>query len=378
VQIEDLLTALSEMQRDQSVLANELQSEREEREEDRKVVALMIDQFRSKSSVETVTESAATEDDVLDELSVKRDSPAAKDDAGDDVAHLFERLEEVVTLVEDRFYRRRDPRRSSIVETKHQLREEIKRSKEQYNREASRSRDLNRQVSEQGNEIASLREQLKETRARVQEGHRERQRLEKSVSAIRRRQSSTSPMEAPEDGLTPVVAKSDAEMFNPRASVHGGLREFRLNRTITTPVYAKRTSSLSIQPMSSPIRDSAPSPTNADTLLAELVSSKTAEAEAKQEAEELRGKLDSLRKMLTGNMNAAPTSGHRSNASQSVVPQPQTVAAGKTSASSASSPVELAGSGRSPSHAPAASISSFWGGWGKRSASSTIPETTQT
>src|SRR6202035_3961410 len=53
-QIEDLLTALSEMQRDHAILAIQLQKEREEREEDHHAVRSLLDGLRKKTSSETV------------------------------------------------------------------------------------------------------------------------------------------------------------------------------------------------------------------------------------------------------------------------------------------------------------------------------------
>src|SRR6202035_4052750 len=73
-QIEDLLTALSEMQRDHAILATQLQKEREEREEDRHAVRSLLDGLRKKTSSDTVntagsegsleTITALKEDDV--------------------------------------------------------------------------------------------------------------------------------------------------------------------------------------------------------------------------------------------------------------------------------------------------------------------------
>ena len=58
-QIEDLLTALSEMQRDHAILATQLQREREEREEDRYAVRSLLDGLRKKTSSETVNSSGS-------------------------------------------------------------------------------------------------------------------------------------------------------------------------------------------------------------------------------------------------------------------------------------------------------------------------------
>lgn len=50
-QIEDLLTALSEMQRDHAILATQLQREREEREEDRQAVRSLLDGLKKKNEL---------------------------------------------------------------------------------------------------------------------------------------------------------------------------------------------------------------------------------------------------------------------------------------------------------------------------------------
>lgn len=53
-QIEDLLVALSDLQRQHALLADQLQKEREEREEDRTAVRTLLDGLKKKASSETV------------------------------------------------------------------------------------------------------------------------------------------------------------------------------------------------------------------------------------------------------------------------------------------------------------------------------------
>ena len=83
--------------------------------------------------------------------------------------------------------------------------------------------------------------------------------------------------------LSPEKA-DQAERAKPSAAA-SGLREFRLGRAETAPQFSKRSSSLHHA-----------EGTTEEALLRELVQAKTAEAVARQEADEWRGKLEALRR----------------------------------------------------------------------------------
>jgi len=380
-QIEDLLMALNEMQRDQAILMTQLQREREEREEDGHAVRSLIDLLRKKRSeetimgggsqrsLETVTPFVAGEDPVaepdgegqneepkdlsrhdtpmehnlegvLDENDVVPDTKLTGgvpgpyqetihvpekseiESEGDypdvqlpkgtplDVSHgitsahehmddcLFDdaTFTDLLETVERRFSKSTQ-RESAIIQSKSQLRDDLAHSKEQLILEISKSQELSRQLHDAEQEMSHLREQIKEGHLHIRNGLHEKNRLEKLIQDLK---SKTPP---------PPAESDDSGEWPRRSSVHnGGLRELRLGRQNSTrgqaPQFAKRTSSLQTSmttgkegdvSMSAP---ATPTAVEAEALILELVQSKTAEAVAKQEAEEARAKLESLRRML--------------------------------------------------------------------------------
>ncbi|KAL4989588.1 rab-GTPase-TBC domain-containing protein [Aspergillus falconensis] len=255
-QIEDLLMALSDLQRQQADLSRELQREREEREEDQALARSMFEYIK-----ETNAESAPSE---------------------------------LLSKAEERFAAVDSTKRASINQTKHQLRDDLERWKNMYSVEAGRCLDLTRRIDEQEQEAASLREQLREARGRIQDGYRDRQRLERIVRELRAIKTPT-PDTPPESYGSPT--SDHGESFS-----SGGLRELKLARSASqtstkTTTFNKRSSSLGLQNVLSTENNKPPAD---EALLLELVNAKTAEAVAKQELEEVKAKLDSLRKMMGG------------------------------------------------------------------------------
>lgn len=339
-QIEDLLTALSDMQREQAVLANNLQKEREEREEERSFILTFIK--KTKNSVVLPTQESAMEPGMLN---VTQQS----------LIDLEEKL--VVTKT----------KRSSIVQTKHQLREDVILWKDQYNLEATRSAALSRQLSEVEIDNARLLEQFRETRTRMQEAHQDKQRLERQIRELKSGRSSASTVSDAynSDEYSPL----SIEIPEPRSA--GGLREFKLGkpgpgspRTQTTPpVFSKRSSSLGIQAV---LATEDHKPPSDDCLLLELVSAKTAEAVARQELEEVKAKLDSLRRLMgdKGPVFPAGLSGHRPSPSEPCVMKTSRINTGgvPTPRGTQDTPKVVA----SP---PTSSGGGFFSGWGKRTTS---------
>lgn len=259
-QIEDLLMALSDLQRQQADLSRELQQEREEREEDHQVAKGMLNHIKEIDS--------EIDSEKPDGLLAKADERFAGD----------------------------DPKRSSTLQTKHQLRQDLARWKEMHEVESSRCLDLSRRIEEREQESSSLREQLREARGRIHDGYRDKQRLERTVLDLRSIKTPSS--ESPTD--TVQSPSSDAgDAFSP-----SGLRELRLVRSNSQKSVAsqkntfnKRSSSLGLQAVLSTEHNK---PASDEALLLELVNAKTAEAVAKQELEEVKAKLDSLRRMISG------------------------------------------------------------------------------
>lgn len=287
-QIEDLLMAMNDLQREQAMLANELQREREEREEDRAVVSRVIERINKRKTLTAIPED---------------DKHSVSDDSDDTV------IEDPVNELESHFSSARSKRSSLVLQTKHQLREELTRWKTQFNEELFRSNQLSGQLTDKDREMKEIKDQLRDARNRVADAHRDKQRLEKANRELRAKPENSS-------RASIISLASNDSSATPKAS---GLREFKLGRTNTSPlsgaqtptsrdsvVFNKRVSSLSISSVvpgteESKAQDQASDkPQDHEALLLELVNSKTSEAVARQELEECKAKLDALRKMLSG------------------------------------------------------------------------------
>ncbi|KAJ3512445.1 hypothetical protein NM208_g15322 [Fusarium decemcellulare] len=183
-QIEDLLTALSELQRNHALLSNQLQREREERQEDRKAVQSLLNGLRQKArrdssssrssspqvtispaddkedgsddeTSEAKTPSSDDNDGAKDEQTQKKESPSAED------------LENLLDKVEQRFQIEEDRRRSSMLISKSQLRDELSHAKDQLASAMSQSQEYSRQIHDLNQEMASVKEQLRESHAHL-------------------------------------------------------------------------------------------------------------------------------------------------------------------------------------------------------------------
>ncbi|KAK6081021.1 GTPase activating protein [Seiridium cupressi] len=275
-QIEDLLTALSELQRDQALLATQLQREREEREEERKAIKSLLQGLKKAQAVED------KEDVITEEL-----------------AQLIEGVEERLND-EDK----RNSQGASSTETKQQLRDELARAKEHLMIEVSKSQDFNRRMDDLGHETQMLKDQLRDSHTHVRNLHQDKQRLEKQVQVMRIRapadsQSGLSASE-PSGWLTSAANLAMGTTATPPAAssgAKGGLRELKLGRSKSTPShrenFTKRASSL-VRTQTEPMNPSLPN--EHEALIMELVQAKTAEAVARQEADEYKQKLESFKK----------------------------------------------------------------------------------
>lgn len=294
-QIEDLLTALSELQRNHALLSSQLQKEREDRDEDRKAVRSLLDGLRKKASTETVTPSRSSENDETD---------AAEPVSGDSDGPTAEQLSDLLDVIENRFSDDAASHRSSIPQTKQQLRDELARAKEQLSNEMAKTQDCQRRIYEMEQEVSSMKDQLKESHAHVRNMHQEKQRLERQMHGLKARASDT-PSSGQDSGGWFSQAAGGLGMGGGTtpSPATGGLRELKLGRSKSTPSQAppsfgRRTSSITINKRES--KESLIAPTapvsEHDALLLELAQAKTAEAMARQEAEEAKQKLETLRK----------------------------------------------------------------------------------
>ncbi|KAI9890601.1 MAG: hypothetical protein M1814_003799 [Vezdaea aestivalis] len=356
-QIEDLLTAIGEMQREQAVLVNDLQRAREKDDDDRRAVQTFITKLKS-SQLEDNSHLKPDAEDGQSQQSEVTESEAA---------NKSEQLTSLISSMDERFSST-NTRASTIIETKHQLRDELARVREQLSQELLRSQNLERRLSEQESSVSTLRDGLKDARNRLQDSAVTTQKLEQSVRDLRTTNDSS------KEARDTLSSLSVSETASQRSST-AGLRELRLGRpsstrSPTTNTFSKRTSSLSTHAV---LATENHTPASAEALLVELVQAKTAEAEAKQEVEELRAKFDSLRKLIgpsasTSSPSAANNSaGHRPSPSQPNIERTATLSAFSSymSSTTAARTPESAKAAQLAKSQTAASGGGFWS-WGKR------------
>ncbi|KAK4068613.1 uncharacterized protein Triagg1_7261 [Trichoderma aggressivum f. europaeum] len=322
-QIEDLLTALSEMQRNHALLSSELKREREEREEDRKAVRSLLDGLRKRASGEdeaTASEgeegadSSAIED--ATENAEEREGAEGVEKKSDDSstkakdAPSTEDLSELLDRVESRFgnasenddtTKKDKPQPPPSGGQKSELQVELDQAKDQLASAMSQNQDFSRRIHDLDQEMSSLKEQVRESHSHVRALHQDKQRLEKQIQAMRSRPISGDPLGGRDSGAE----------WTPKPPA--GLREFKLGRSKSFAAQGatnirRRSSLLQSNDLVPPLPASMPatpmvsnddsksSTNDLDTLLLDLVQAKTAQAIAKQEAEEAKQKLEALKK----------------------------------------------------------------------------------
>lgn len=365
-QIEDLLMACTEMQREQNLLTAQLQKEKEDRQEDHAVFKSLVDYLK---------DNFTDDDDILSPL--EPDTPLEEDPIRD----MMGEVTKLVSRVETRLSP--SNRRSSGYETKASLRASMAALREQLQNETSRSQDLARQVQDKEDENVRVKDELQRARTRIQSGHTDKQRLEKTISELRKSQRSGRSRAGSQSSPDLSGPPSRSDTVNSEASTTStGLREFRLlsNRVSAAPppaqpAYSKRTSSLVTKDV---LATNDHAPPDQDALLLELVNAKTAEAVAKQELEEIKARFDAMRKML--NVSTPPVPVMPVENPLAKVSSRSSESTGNTPKSSTPVPIaeskspDSAGSGPNSGQASAAgswtAAPTGWFGWGKRSLSS--------
>ncbi|KAF6840915.1 GTPase activating protein [Colletotrichum plurivorum] len=376
-QIEDLLAALTELQRNHALLANELQKEREQREDDKQAVRSLLDGLRKKASNDSVSTDAsgntvraggdpATEAREGGEGDVATENP--QENAKTDAQPSAEDLSHLLDVVEERFGRHvGGGRRVSRSESKSEMQQELQQLKDQLASAISQSQDYNRKIHDLDQEISALKDQVRESHSHTRILHQDKQRLEKQIHTMRARASAAE---------TEGNSHGDGDGSLRKSSASGtGLRELKLGRSKSTPsqagsIFNKRSSSLikphdSTIPTMTPPQPPAPAPPpptddQHEALLLELVQAKTAEAIARQEAEEMKQKLEHFRKahgLLAAETSAPPaatTAGTAASAAMGVFGR-LTGATAEAAKPAAPAPVPAA------SPAPAAGGTGFWG-----------------
>jgi septal ring factor EnvC (AmiA/AmiB activator) len=347
-QIEDLLVAISETQREQSQLAAMLQREREDRSEDHKTMRDLISKLRKTESDDrrrTMPPPPKTQE-VDSPHKSRPTSMCSRPESGkltpprDEIAELVEKVQERLQI---------NMRFSANLETKAQLRTTLARTREQLAAAEAQTRELmDRLDSAEASmsliqaESDDLRAEIKELRLRVSDDFKARQKTEHHLQELKAQARSAERKErlARKESLNEVPTVNR----NSDTPAPGGLRELRLGRResassvpsvrtsirsppalttdFTTPSFrisenysppdiiatppsaieppfgstlpkerrgfSKRTSSLATQDvLATTQHETVPE----DALLLELVNSKTAEAQARQENDELRKAL---------------------------------------------------------------------------------------
>ncbi|KAF1828675.1 ecotropic viral integration site 5 protein [Decorospora gaudefroyi] len=326
-QIEQLLMSVSQLQRQNSELETALQKQREDRKEDHRVVRTVVDKIRKKSSTLATPSTRASRRRTT--ITAAPTIPAPDDAPAVD---LPESAIEVVDTLETRFpHSQTHHRTSSMFETKEILRENLARTKEQLASETLRAQVLVRDLNDRDAELQSAREELKDTRHRLQDSYNQNQKQEKTIQELRqnaRKQSAAalwtaSDANAPD--TPPTLSRSTTA-----DSANGGLRELRLGRTPSQkserqppppPMFAKRSSSLATQ---SVLATDNNTPVDSEALLLELVNAKTAEAIARQELEELRARFEGMKRVISSGQSPPSVSpyGTTPTGSAAVTPSP--------------------------------------------------------
>lgn len=364
-QIEDLLTALSDLQRQHALLAEELQREREERDEDRKTVRTLLGTIRRQASSETVVTAHSGDSDAT----IKPDGINTHDGS----------LSELLDSVEGRFGEDDNKRRSSIVQTKPQMRDDLARAKDQLQIEMSKSQDANRRAVDLEQEIANVKDQLRESHAHVRVLHNDKQRLEKQIHSMRARASDSANNANNEGGG--IAGGWLSRNTSVKSNAAPGLRELKLGRSQSTPSQIslnKRVSSMvgstagDVPPPTSAPQAAEPPASEHEALLLELVQAKTAEAVARQEADEAKQKLEQLRKSIGISGDSLQTGGNNQQQQgvmgmfRSFTSPAADTSAATAKATAAATPSPAPTPAPAPAPAPAAASSGGGGFWGWR------------
>jgi len=201
-----------------------------------------------------------------------------------------------------------------MFETKQLLRDNLSRTKEQLTSEMTRAQALARELDDRNAELQIARDGLKDTRNRLADSYNQNQRLEKTVNELRqnaRKASAAASWTSADDtspNTTPTLSRSTTS-----ESVTSGLRELRLGRTASQKstrehppsiTFNKRSSSLAMQPV---LANDNNALAENEQLLLELVNAKTAEAVARQEADEMRAKFEALKRSINSQPAASAT-----------------------------------------------------------------------
>lgn len=276
-QIEDLLMALSEMQREHAQMAAMLQKEREDRNDDHRVVRKLVgslgrgrprsrDLKDARRSMPPMSRNASYAEEATTDAVSKRKTlpprarpevkelpePLAAEKSKVVTPQIEDDLEELVHQVQARLDS--NARFSASFETKAQLRSNLARTREQLTVAQAQVKDLSdrAEFSETSlktfqNESESLHAEVEELRTRVNDDFKERQKLELMVQnmelqmrmeakAMESRQRKGWMSRGESSGDVPTVSKIQGHERSRTGSISnqscssGGLRDLKLGR----------------------------------------------------------------------------------------------------------------------------------------------------
>lgn len=313
-QIEDLLTAMSTLQRENAAKDDELAKLRQAQEDER---------THTRRLVELLSGESNDEEDTVSEINKICDILAER-------LKVSDSLEPKSVIVQATSQVHNDAVR--------QIAEELQQTREDLIAETARAKELEVRVAEQNADIQRLKMTAAEIKSRWEASIKEKQRLERTITDFRTRKGSYQDLDEPK---------------TPPAFDGPGLREFKLGRSASArsqqSTFNKRSSSLGMQSI---LASSDPNASTSEQLLMELVNAKTAEATAKQEAEEAKAKLESLRRAL------------KKGSAGSLLP-PGSPSVERTSFGSFMNTTNSAPPTAKAPTTSAASVFSSWTGWGK-------------
>lgn len=249
-QVEDLLIAIGEMQREHAQLAAMLQREREERSEDQRVMRQLVSNLRKTDKDDRRRTMPPPQKKM--ELEMPTKGRPLSVGSRTDVEHEAEKqqpkseIDQLLDKAQDRLSN--SNRLSASLETKAQLRSNLTRTREQLEAAAKHSKDLTSRleaaeasVSTFQSESEDLQLEVNELRTRVAEEFKTRQKLEHQLGEFKAQARSIDRKErlqrAESLSEVPTLSRKDADAKSRQSSItsmtagsSSGLRELKLGR----------------------------------------------------------------------------------------------------------------------------------------------------
>lgn len=230
-QIEDLLMMLGDLQREHAILTEELQREREERNEDHEVVRHLVEKLKNDSAIPRSFDrrkSAPFQYAATSKHKRARSSGYSNDpDLNTLLATVSARLPRFTSLFTSRSLMQEVAKEPSLSE-------DPARSRAALQAEIALASTLATKPDVAEKNTAELKDQLAEARGKLAEETQERQRLEQVIKGLKPERNSVEPSSNGKQancGSMDPWQRSAQEAVTNRMSVSGDLGGFRLDRT---------------------------------------------------------------------------------------------------------------------------------------------------